>query len=51
MANLIILISKNGEKNSAKDHNFFHVFASHFMKKKFIILPPKKKKNASEFGV
>ncbi len=55
MANLIILISKNGEKNSTKDHNFFHVFAFHIMKNKFTMLrnfgTQKKKKNSSEFGV
>jgi hypothetical protein len=38
LASELVLISKNGEKNSTKDHNFFHAFASHFMKKKFTML-------------
>jgi len=52
VANLIILISKNGEKNSTKDHNFFHVFAFHFMKKKIHHVAkfchPKKNKQKKE---
>jgi len=58
---IYILISKNGEKNSTKNHNFFHVFGSPFMKNKIHHVPKfchqekknkktKKQKNASEFG-